>query len=144
MMGKNMAPAAVFEINSVMKVPTKQTAVITTIGLVPQTSRMPLARHSAMPVFWMARPRTALPAKTIRISQLMARMACSILQQRQISMAAAARKAHCNSGMMPKADSATMAIMIAVEASVPYPMLGTSSEPKKCRSFLIEGLSTLK
>ena len=75
MMGKNMAPAAVFEINSVMKVPTKQMAVMTTSGFVPQTSRMPKARRSAIPVFWMARPSTTDPANTIRISQLTAFMA---------------------------------------------------------------------
>ena len=51
MMGKNIAPAAVFEINSVAKVATKQMAVMTTIGLVPQMSRMPKARRSAIPVF---------------------------------------------------------------------------------------------
>ena len=135
MMGKNMAPAAVLEMNSVIKVPTRQTAVITTIGLVPQTSRMPLANHSAIPVFWMARPSTALPAKTIRISQLMACMACSMLQQRQMSMAAAARKAHCSNGIMPRAESTTMAIMIVVEMSVPRPILGTSSESKKWTVF---------
>ena len=118
-------------------------AVITTSGLVPQTSRIPLANHSAMPVFWMARPRTALPAKTMRISQLMARIACSMLQQRQMSMAAAARKAHCNSGMTPKAESATIAIIMAVETIVPRPMLGTSSESKNWRSSLRDGASTL-
>ncbi len=144
MMGKNMAPAAVFEMNSVTKVPTRQTAVITTMGLVPQTSRIPLASHSAMPVFWIARPRTALPAKTMSISQLMARMACSMLQQRQMSMAAAARKAHCSRGMMPKAERATIASMMRAETMVPLPMLGTSSESKKCRAPFSEGVSTLR
>jgi hypothetical protein len=48
-----------------------------------------------------------------------------------MSMAAAAKKAHCNNGMTPNADSATIAIMIIVEMSVPGPMLGTSSESKK-------------
>ena len=75
MMGKNMAPAAVFEMNSVIKVPTKQMAAITTMGFVPQTSRMPKASRSAMPVFWMASPSTTDPANTIRMSQLMAFMA---------------------------------------------------------------------
>ena len=70
-MGKNMAPAAVLEINSVINVPTRQMAVMTTMGLVPQTSRMPKARRSAIPVFWMATPNTTEPANTIRISQLM-------------------------------------------------------------------------
>ena len=135
MMWKNMAPAAVFEMNSVMKVPTRQMVVITMMGLVPQTSRMPNARRSAMPVFCMARPRTTLPAKTMRMSQLMARMACSALQQRQMSMAAAAKKAHWSRGMMPRAETATMAIMMAEEMMVPLPMLGTSVESKNWRSF---------
>ena len=138
-----MAPAAVFEMNSVMKVPTKQMAVMTMSGLVPHTSRMPKAIRSAMPVFWMASPRTALPAKTMRISQLIACMACSTLQQRQISMAAAARKAHCSNGITPKAESATMAIIIVVEMSVPRPILGTSSESKKQIVFFRPELSTL-
>ena len=74
-MGKNMAPAAVFEMNSVINVPTKQMAVITTMGFVPQMSRMPVASRSAMPVFWMAVPNANEPANTIRISQLTAFMA---------------------------------------------------------------------
>ena len=135
MMGKNMAPAAVLEINSVIKVPTRQMAVITTIGLVPQTSRMPKASRSAIPVFCMATPKTTEPANTISMSQLMAFMAWSALQQRKMSIAAAAMKAHCSNGMTPSAESATMAIMIVVEMSVPIPIFGTSSESKKCRSL---------
>ena len=127
-----------------MKVATRHTAVITTRGLVPQTSRMPLASHSARPVFWIAVPRTALPAKTIRMSQLMALMACSILQQRSSSMAAAARKAHCNSGMMPKADTTTIVNMMRVDMMVPLPMLGTASESKKHRSSFMVDVSILK
>ena len=96
-----------------------------------------------MPVFWMARPRTALPAKTMRISQLMARMACSTLQQRKMSMAAAARKAQCSSDMTPNAESATMAIMMTEETSVPTPMFGTSSESKKWMSFFRDEVLTL-
>ena len=132
MMGKNMAPAAVLEINSVMNVPTKQMATITTMGLVPQTSRMPNASRSAMPVFWMAIPKTTLPANTISISQLMAFIAWSTLQQRKISMAMAARKAHCRSGITLRADSTTMAIMIVVDTNVFFPMLGTWALSKNC------------
>ena len=136
MMGKNMAPAAVLEINSVMKVPTKQIAVITTIGLSPQTSRIPKARRSAIPVFWMATPSTTEPANTIRISQLMAFIAWSTLQQRKSSIAIAARKAHCSSGIISRAESTTIAIMIVVEISVFLPMFGTWSLSKKC-SFVV-------
>ena len=93
-------------------------AVMTMNGLVPQTSRMPNANRSAIPVFWIASPRTTLPAKTINISQLMARIACSMLQQRSTSMAAAAMKAHCISGMMPSAEITTIAIIMIAEMSV--------------------------
>ena len=122
-----MAPAAVFEMNSVMKVPTKQMAVMTTMGFVPQTSRMPKASRSAMPVFWMASPSTTEPANTMRMSQLMAFMAWLGVQQRKRSMAAAAMKAHCNSGITPKAESTTIAIIMMVETSVFGPTLSTSS-----------------
>ena len=66
-----------------------------------------------------------------------------MLQQRQMSMAAAAMKAHCRSGKTPRAESAIMAIMMVVEMIVPYPKLGTSSESKKRRSLFIEEASTL-
>ena len=42
-----------------------------------------------------------------------------MLQQRQIIIPAAARKAHCSSDITPHADSTTMAIMMAVEMMVP-------------------------
>ena len=122
-----MAPAAVLEMNSVMKVPTRQMAVMTTMGLVPQTSRMLVASISAMPVFWMAVPRTTEPAKTIRISQLMAFMAWSGVQQRSRSIAKAASRAHCSSGSTPKAERATIVIMMSEEMSVLEPTLMTSS-----------------
>ena len=137
MIGKNIAPAAVLEINSVMNVPARQIAVITTIGLVPQMSKIPPAMRSAIPVFWIARPSTALPAKIISISQLIDRMACSGLQQRKMSIANTANIAHCRSDMTPSAESATIAIMIMLDTNVLQLMFGISSESKKCRSRLI-------
>ena len=143
MMGKNMAPAAVLEMNSVMKVPTKQIAVMTTMGLEPQTSRMPKARRSAMPVFWMATPSTTEPANTISISQLIAFMAWSTLQHLNRSIAIAARKAHCSRGMTLRAESTTIRIIIVVEMSVLLPILGTWSESKKHRASFREEVLTL-
>ena len=135
MMGKNIAPAAVLDINSVINVPTKQMAVITTIGLVPHTSRIPMARRSAIPVFWIASPSTTLPANTINMSQLIARMAWSGVQQCSIIMAAAAIKAQCSSGIIPKADTVTIAIIISADISVLLPTLITSSPTCKPRSW---------
>ena len=127
-----MAPAAVLEINSVMKVPTKQMAVMTTMGLEPQISRMPKARRSAMPVFWMATPKTTDPANTISISQLMDFIACSTLQHLNRSIAIAARKAHCSRGMTLRAESATIRIIIVVDIIVFLPIFGTWGESKNC------------
>ena len=62
--GRTICPitAAAFEMNSVMNVPAKHIAVITTIGFVPQMSRIPVAIRSAIPVFCIAKPSTALHA----------------------------------------------------------------------------------
>ena len=102
-------------------------AVITMMGFVPQMSRIPKANRSAIPVFWMASPSTTEAENTIKMSQLIAFMAWFGLQQRNRSMAAAAMNAHCSSGMTPKAESTTIAIMIMVETSVFGPILSTSS-----------------
>ena len=107
-------------------------AVMTIKGLVPHTSRMPKASRSAMPVFWIASPRTTLAAKTMRIPQLMESIAWLGVQQRNRSMAPAAMKAHCNKGMTLSAERTTIVIMIAVDINVLEPMLGTCVESKNC------------
>ena len=93
---------------------------------------MPNANCSAMPVFWMAVPKTTEPAKTIRMSQLMDFMAWSTLQQRNSSIAIAARKAHCSSGMTLSADNAIIDNMMVVDMRVFLPIFGTCPESKNC------------
>ena len=58
----------------------------------------------------------------------MAFMACSLVQQRKSSMAAAAMNADCSSGSTPSAESAIMAIMMVLVTMVLGPMVTTSDE----------------
>ena len=92
--GANIAPAAVFEMNSVMNVPVMQIAMSETMGFVPHTLRMPLAISSASPVCSIAYPKQMLPAKTTSTSQSMDCLACLTEQHRNISMRNAAAKQH--------------------------------------------------
>ena len=133
MIGKKIAPVAVLLIKAVTTVATKQTAVITTNGLSPQISRIPVAIICANPVFSMAVPSTTDPANTIRIFQLMLFHACSREQQREATISKAAKKADCKRVMIFSDESKIIPNMIKAETSVFLPILGISSDSKKCR-----------
>ena len=141
-----MAPVAVLLMNSVMKVPTKHTEAITSMGLSPQTLRMPLASICARPVFSIAVPSTTEPANTMRMFQLMLLKACDTEQQRSSTMTRAARKAASRRVITLSDESSIMPIMMSAESSVFLPMLGMSLDSKKCSwrftsslMFLAEG-----
>lgn len=137
--GQNNAAAAVLLMNSVMNVAATHMATSVMYGELPQMLRRLLAIIWATPVVSSAFPRQILPAKTARISQLMEFIACELVQQRKIIMAAAASKQLESKGMMLNAESKTIAIMMAADMAVFFPnflpTVALSIMPSRCSFF---------
>ena len=120
-MGKKMAAAAALPMNSVMNSATAHTAASITSGSVPQSPSSSPATSAATPVLSIAVPRQMEPAKTMSTFQLMLSCACFTLQQRQSSVAAAARKAACSRVSSPSVVRAIIPSMMKPEAAVRQP-----------------------